>query len=140
MPIDYIPYLPQPIEGQAVLDNFTRTRRLLSYRDNDKVLRRIARGMPSYELDTLETVGQPPNSAAEPQPSPPAPLPKGEGSKGPNLLIRGECLSACAYLKAQGIEVDLVYIDPPFDSGADYVRKVTLRGKSGLSTKLAGEA
>src|ERR1035437_9372431 len=60
MPVDYIPYYPQPIEGQAVLDNFTRTRRLLAYRDNDKALRHIARGMPSYELQTIETVGQPP--------------------------------------------------------------------------------
>ncbi|MEI8353453.1 MAG: site-specific DNA-methyltransferase [Lentisphaerota bacterium] len=133
MPIDYIPYFPQPIEGQAVLDNFTRTRRLLSYRDNDKVLRRIARGMPSYEIDTLETVG----NAAEPQPSPPAPLPKGEGSKGPNLLIRGECLSACAYLKAQGIAVDLVYIDPPFASGADYAKKIYVRRNPKVAAALA---
>jgi len=75
MPVDYIPYFPQPIEGQAVLDNFVRTRRLLAYRDSDKVLRRIARGMPRYELDTLETVGRP-------------------DEKNPSLLIRGECLSA----------------------------------------------
>ena len=26
-------------------------------------------------------------------------------------------------------KIDLIYIDPPFDSGADYVRKVKLRGK-----------
>lgn len=25
MPIKYIPYTPEPIEGQALLDNFTRT-------------------------------------------------------------------------------------------------------------------
>ncbi len=133
MPVNYIPYFPQPIEGQAVLDNFTRTRRLLTYRDSDKVLRRIARGMPSYELDTLETVG----NAAAPQPSPPAPLPKGEGSKGSNLLIRGECLSACAYLKAQCIAVDLVYIDPPFASGADYAKKIYVRRNPKVAAALA---
>ncbi len=44
-----------------------------------------------------------------------------------NMLIKGECLSACAYLKEQGIKVDLVYIDPPFASGADYAKKVYLR-------------
>lgn len=33
-------------------------------------------------------------------------------------------------------KVDLIYIDPPFDSGADYVRKVKLRGQN---EKLAGE-
>ena len=26
-------------------------------------------------------------------------------------------------------KIDLIYIDPPFASGADYVRKVALRGK-----------
>ena len=41
-----------------------------------------------------------------------------------NMVIRGECVSACAYLKEQGIQVDLVYIDPPFASGADYAKKV----------------
>lgn len=38
-------------------------------------------------------------------------------------MMHGECLSTCAYLKEQGIEVDLVYIDPPFASGADYAKK-----------------
>ena len=36
-------------------------------------------------------------------------------------------LSACAYLKDQGIALDLVYIDPPFASGADYAKNVFLR-------------
>jgi adenine-specific DNA-methyltransferase len=40
------------------------------------------------------------------------------------LVIRGECISACAYLKEKGIKVDLVCIDPPFASGADYAKKV----------------
>lgn len=44
-----------------------------------------------------------------------------------NLLIQGDCLSACAYLKQQNIKVDLVYIDPPFASGAKYVKKLYLR-------------
>ncbi|MDI6804074.1 MAG: site-specific DNA-methyltransferase [Bacteroidota bacterium] len=44
-----------------------------------------------------------------------------------NLLIHGDCLSACAYLKSQNIKVDLVYIDPPFASGANYAKKVYLR-------------
>lgn len=120
MPIDYVPYYPQPIEGQAVLNNFTRTRRLLAYRDSDKVLRRLARGMPRYELETLEEVGNP--SAAD-----------------PNLLIRGECLSACAHLKEQGIQVDLVYIDPPFASGADYAKKIAIRRDPKRAAAAAGE-
>lgn len=44
-----------------------------------------------------------------------------------NLLIHGDCLSACAYLKSKNIKVDLVYIDPPFASGANYAKKIYLR-------------
>jgi len=44
-----------------------------------------------------------------------------------NLLLHGDCLSACAYLKSKNIKVDLVYIDPPFASGANYAKKVYLR-------------
>jgi adenine-specific DNA-methyltransferase len=44
-----------------------------------------------------------------------------------NLLLHGDCLSACAYLKSQDIKIDLVYIDPPFASGANYAKKVYLR-------------
>lgn len=44
-----------------------------------------------------------------------------------NLLLHGDCLSACAYLKSQNIKVDLVYIDPPFASGANYAKKIYLR-------------
>uniref|UniRef100_UPI00404B0AB0 DNA methyltransferase n=2 Tax=Flavobacterium sp. TaxID=239 RepID=UPI00404B0AB0 len=105
MPIKYIPYYPNTVEGQAILDNITRTQRVLRYRENDKVYDRIKRGMPYYEVEPLETVGEPSE----------------------NLVIRGECISACAYLKEQGIKVDLVYIDPPFASGADYAKRVYIR-------------
>jgi len=44
-----------------------------------------------------------------------------------NLLIQGDCLSTCAYLKSKNIKVDLVYIDPPFASGANYAKKIYLR-------------
>lgn len=44
-----------------------------------------------------------------------------------NLLLHGDCLSACAYLKSKDIKVDLVYIDPPFASGANYAKRVHLR-------------
>jgi adenine-specific DNA-methyltransferase len=116
MPVKYIPYVPETIEGQAILDNFTRTRRVLRYRDNDKPIERIKRGLPLYEVEETETVG--------------------EADSG-NLLIRGECLSACAYLKDKGIKVDLVYIDPPFASGADYARKVYLRRNPKIAEQLA---
>ena len=106
MAIKYVPYFPNTLEGQAILDNFVRTKRVLRYRDNDQVIERIERGMPLYEMETKETIGTNPNQ---------------------NKIIRGECLSACAYLKEHGIQVDLVYIDPPFASGADYAKKVYIR-------------
>ena len=49
-----------------------------------------------------------------------------------NLLIHGDCLSACAYLKQKGTKVDLVYIDPPFASGANYAKKIYLRNNGGV--------
>ena len=106
MAIKYIPYFPNTLEGQAVLDNFVRTKRILRYRDNDRVEERIQQGMPLYETELQERIG---------------------GNQDGNLVLRGECLSACAYLKDKGITVDLVYIDPPFASGVDYAKKVYLR-------------
>lgn len=105
MAIQYIPYYPNTLEGQAILDNFVRTQRVLRYRDNDKVITSIQRGMPLYEVESVETFGRNPQ----------------------NMVLRGECVSACAYLKSKGITVDLVYIDPPFASGADYAKKVYIR-------------
>lgn len=106
MAIKYVPYFPSTVSGQAVLDNFVRTQRILRYRESDKVTERILRGMPLYEVTEQERVGD---------------------EESDNMIIHGECVSACAYLKGQGIKVDLVYIDPPFASGADYAKKVFLR-------------
>ncbi|MHB8838387.1 MAG: site-specific DNA-methyltransferase [Gemmatimonadaceae bacterium] len=55
------------------------------------------------------------------------------------LLFHGDNKEVLAHLLANGFrgKVKLVYIDPPFDSGADYVRKVTLRGAKGTA-KLDG--
>ena len=103
MPIKYVPFIPEPVEGQAVLGNFNR---ILKYRGADETSMVLERGMPLYEVEKQETVG--------------------ENADG-NMVIRGECVSACAYLKEQGIQVDLVYIDPPFASGADYAKKVYIR-------------
>lgn len=106
MAIKYVPYFPTTVSGQAVLDNFVRTQRILKYRESDKVTERIVRGMPLYEVTETEHVGD---------------------NNTDNMIIHGECVSACAYLKEQGIKVDLVYIDPPFASGADYAKKVYIR-------------
>jgi len=56
------------------------------------------------------------------------------------LLFHGDNKEVLAHLLANGFRgrIDLVYIDPPFDSGADYVRRVQLRGATG-SARLDGE-
>ena len=105
MAIKYVPYFKDAIQGQALLDNFVRTKRILKYADNDEVKERIERGLPLYETEVTEIVGK----------------------ESDNLVIRGECISACAYLKENNIKVDLVYIDPPFASGADYAKTVYIR-------------
>ena len=113
MPIKYIPFIPDPIEGQAVLGNFNR---ILKYKGADDVSMTLQRGMPLYEMEKQETVG--------------------ENTDG-NMVIRGECVSACAYLKSKGIQVDLVYIDPPFASGADYAKKVYIRRNPKVAEAIA---
>lgn len=57
------------------------------------------------------------------------------------LLFHGDNKEVLAHLLASGFrgKVKLIYIDPPFDSGADYVRKVSLRGPKGTA-KLEGES
>ena len=106
MAIKYISYDPQPLQGQAVLNCFRRTRRMLSYQGDDELETHIERGMPLYEVQRIEQVN---------------------GGSNENLLLRGECISVCAYLKEKGVKLDLVYIDPPFDSKADYVKSIFLR-------------
>ena len=118
MATKYISYYPNTLEGQAFLDNFVRTRRILRYRDNDRIVEHIKRGMPLYEVESLEKRG---------------------ANEKHNLMMHGECLSTCAYLKEQGIEVDLVYIDPPFASGADYAKKIYIR-RNPLVQKVMKEA
>ena len=113
MPIKYVPFIPEPVEGQAVLGNFNR---ILRYKGADEMSMTLQRGMPLYEMEKQETVGK-----------------NADG----NMVIRGECVSACAYLKEQGIQVDLVYIDPPFASGADYAKQVYIRRNPKMAEAIA---
>ena len=114
MAIKYIPFYT-PLEGQAVLGNFIRTHRLLDYRGNKDVEPVIERGMVKYDMVREEPVGSNPDG---------------------NMVVRGDCVSTCAYLREQGIRVDLVYIDPPFASGADYAKKVYLRHNPALAERI----
>jgi len=87
-----------------------RGQALLNYQN-----RRMAAEMPLFEAETVEEVRADRKRAGDAR----------------NLLLQGDCLSACAYLKEKEIAVDLVYIDPPFASGANYVKKILLRGGGG---------
>ena len=111
MPMKYIPYFPEPVAGQAILSNFNR---VLKYKGSNDLDMRLERGIPFYDAELKETVGK-------------------EDSG--NLVIRGDCLSACAHLRDKGIKVDLVYIDPPFLSGANYAKKIILRQNPNLAAK-----
>ena len=112
MTIRYVPYMPEPVTGQAVLSNFNR---VLKYKGSNDLESRIVRGMPLYEAELVENVGKPDSG---------------------NMVFRGDCISTCAYLKDKGITVDLVYIDPPFASGADYAKKIFLRKNPKISEEI----
>ena len=57
-----------------------------------------------------------------------------------NLLFHGDNIEVLTNLLQNGFrgKIDLIYIDPPFDSKADYIRKVELRNEE-ASEKLKGE-
>lgn len=84
--------------------------------------------------------------AAKPLPVTPASASTVDWAKWPQdlpqggLLYHGDNKEVLAHLLANGFrgQVKLIYIDPPFDSGADYVRKVQLRGPKG-TLKIDGE-
>lgn len=111
MPIKYIPYKVEPLRGQAVLP-FLRYHRQMNAKDFQ------LRGMPYFEVELTEKIKQTSKEASA------------------NLLIHGDCLNACAYLKEQGITVDLAYIDPPFASGANYAKKIYIRQNPKLVAEL----
>jgi adenine-specific DNA-methyltransferase len=143
MPIRYIPIDPIVLRGQAVLGNFART---LRYNGNQKPGQRLSRGLPLYEVQVVEQVGAgQAEPAVNPDSAPSSPEVEKKSKKtskkvpntafaqslrvqeAPNLIVHGECQAACAHLLATGQKVDLVYIDPPFASGANCGKKVLLR-------------
>jgi len=107
------------------------------------------RAYPAQHVESF-SVPSPIGGKSHPHPNPPPPAGEGEGggmwSDWPEqfprggLLFHGDNKDVLAHLLANGFrgKVKLIYIDPPFDSGADYVRKVQLRGVKG-TTKVDGE-
>ena len=50
MPIKYIPFIPEPVVGQAVLGKINRIQR---YKGADELSMTLQRGMPLYEIHKL---------------------------------------------------------------------------------------
>lgn len=99
-----------------------------------KPLARV-RAYPAQAIERFDaTSGQPAALHAADWSDWPHDLPQG------GLLYHGDNKDVLAHLLANGFrgKVKLIYIDPPFDSGADYVRKVQLRGAKG-TVKIDGE-
>ena len=99
-----------------------------------KPLARV-RAYPAQAIERFDaTSGQPAALHAADWSDWPQDLPQG------GLLYHGDNKDVLAHLLANGFrgKVKLIYIDPPFDSGANYVREVELRGVKG-TTKIDGE-
>ena len=89
----------------------------------EQVIARAQASQSRLALQTREIVD--PNPAtAEPEFA----LRRGGGAEEMNRLIYGDNLLAMGALLSQGYggKIDLIYIDPPFDSKADYRTKVRL--------------
>lgn len=58
-----------------------------------------------------------------------------------NLLLHGDNKEVLGYLLNNGFrgKVDLIYIDPPFNTGVDYIRKISLRNSTNANKKIEGE-
>lgn len=99
-----------------------------------KPLARV-RAYPAQAIERFDaTSGQPAALHGADWSDWPQDLPQG------GLLYHGDNKDVLAHLLANGFrgKVKLIYIDPPFDSGANYVREVQLRGVKG-TTKIDGE-
>lgn len=82
---------------------------------------------PAQHVETFDPIGDAALRSGELWTDWPEHYPRG------GLLFHGDNKEVLAHLLANGFrgKVKLVYIDPPFDSGADYVRRVRLRGITG---------
>lgn len=100
------PLTARPARGQALLDY------------NGRIKRNIA--VPLYEAEVTEKAR--PNGQG-----------KINGDTAGNFLLQSDCLPVCAWMNANNLAADLVYIDPPFASGADYAKTLLLRGGGELN-------
>ena len=124
--------LPDPKPKQDVAITAAKGRPMLTW-VGKRALRHVT-AFPAQLVEVFDPVGDADQRRGEAWKDWPERYPRG------GLLFHGDNKEVLAHLLANGFrgKVNLAYIDPPFDSGADYVRKVTLRGPKGTA-KLAGE-
>ncbi len=127
------PRLPEPKPRQEVVVTAAKGRPMLTW-VGKRPLRHVT-AFPAQHIESFDPAGDATRRGGEVWQDWPDRYPRG------GLLFHGDNKEVLAHLLANGFrgKVNLVYIDPPFDSGADYVRKVTLRGPKGTA-KLDGEA
>lgn len=91
---------------------------------------------PAQHVETFDPAGSLSQPPAHPELWKDWPVSYPQGG----LLFHGDNKEVLGHLLANGFrgKVHLIYIDPPFDSGADYVRQVSLRGPKGTA-RLDGE-
>ena len=108
---------PKKTEGKTVKIAPVKGRPMLHWVGKNPAT--VARAFPAQLCETFR--------ADNPAPEP---LYRSFMESGSNLVIHGDSAEVLPSLLVAGFrhKVDLVYIDPPFDSGADYVRRVKLRG------------
>jgi len=122
-----------PVKGQPVKITAAKGRPMLAWVGKRPLAQVTA--FPAQHVETFDPTGELATpKGGEAWESWPAAYPQG------GLLFYGDNKEVLAHLLANGFrgKVDLIYIDPPFDSGADYVRRVSLRGPKGTA-KLDGE-
>lgn len=134
MPIKYIPYNTEPARGQAILSSNTLNRKreegeLLRWQGRGTELQRIRRGLPLFEVQTVEVVNNNTNTPSDKKS-------KSKVNSVTNSVIHGDCLNAIAYMRENNIKVDLVYIDPPFASNANYSKKIYVRRNPEIQAKV----
>ncbi len=123
---------PAPPKRQQVAITAAMGRPMLTW-VGKRPLRHVT-AFPAQHVETFDPSGGTPKRRGDLWTDWPESYPRG------GLLFHGDNKEVLAHLLVNGFrgKANLIYIDPPFDSGADYVRKVTLRGPKGTA-QLDGE-
>lgn len=89
MPIVFDSYTPEPISGQALLNNFARLQRYLLFKEDGKTKKHPMGVLPDIDYEVVER--------------------HGEASK--NLVVKGSVAATCSFLRTKNVWVDMVYLD-----------------------------